>query len=336
MRVVGAQLLSRVRRTLTERRLVRRGDLVLVAISGGPDSSALLDVLCRLRSELQLTLLAASVDHGLRAEARWEVARARALADARGVQFFALQVQVASGASVQAQARRARYAALLELARREGARRVAVGHTMDDQAETVLSRILRGAGLRGLGGIAARRADGVIRPLIDARRADVLSWNAHHDIDALVDPSNVDARFERVRLREQVLPLLRVENENLVQHLAALADDARAMTRISRAHAARLLARAGAADDPMTLQVAPLTQAPRAVRREALGLWLTRSGLPAPARAHLEGLEKALKGRGEVRLQGGVVAGVQGSHLRMRHVGRMKKGESASGNGHDH
>ena len=315
---------------------MRRGDRVLVAISGGPDSSAMLDVLARLRAELQLELLAASVDHGLRAAAASEVELAGALAAARGVQFFPLRVQVGAGASVQAQARRARYAALTELARAQGARRIAVGHTMDDQAETVLSRILRGAGLRGLGGIAPRRADGVIRPLIDARRADVASWNAHHDIDALVDPSNTDRRFERVRLREQVLPQLGLENENLVPHLAALADDARAMTRISRAHAARLLARAGVADDPLTLEVAPLTQAPRALRREALSLWIVRSGRSAPSRATLEALEKALEGRGEVRLQGGLVARVQGSHLRTLDVGRMKKGESVGGNGHDH
>nr|MDQ3035052.1 tRNA lysidine(34) synthetase TilS [Myxococcota bacterium] len=135
-------LLARVRRTVRERRLLERGERVVVAVSGGPDSMAMLDVVARLARELALDLSVASVDHGLRAEAADEIELARALATRLGLPFHALRVVVEPGGSIQAQARRARYDALRELAVALGARRIAVGHTRDDQAETVLARLL--------------------------------------------------------------------------------------------------------------------------------------------------------------------------------------------------
>ncbi|MDD9942146.1 MAG: tRNA lysidine(34) synthetase TilS, partial [Myxococcales bacterium] len=139
-------MLARVRRTLTERDLLAAGDAVVVACSGGPDSAALLAVLARLAPEFNLTLHAASVDHGLRQGAAADVEVARAQATRMGVPFHALRAHVPHGASVQGQARSARYAALSDLGASLGAACVAVGHTRDDQVETVLMRLLRGAG----------------------------------------------------------------------------------------------------------------------------------------------------------------------------------------------
>ena len=151
-----------VRRTIRERGLLSAGDHVLVACSGGPDSTALLHVLHRLRGDLGITLCTASIDHGLRPESAEEVAQVGAFAGSLGVPFVAARVDVsAEGPSLQARARDDRYLALHELASSQSAGVVAVGHTQDDQAETVLARMLRGAGLRGLGGIEPRRADGV-------------------------------------------------------------------------------------------------------------------------------------------------------------------------------
>ncbi len=144
---------SLVRRTVAERRLLAPGDHVVVACSGGPDSVALVDVLGRLASDLGVTLLVASVDHGIRPEARAEVEGVAALAARLSLPFRALRVSVEAGTSPQARAREARYGALQELAKAEGARRIAVGHTRDDQAETVLTRLLRGASIDGLSGI---------------------------------------------------------------------------------------------------------------------------------------------------------------------------------------
>ena len=174
---------STVRRTVHERALVSPGDHVLVACSGGPDSTTLLHVLHRLRSELGITLCVASIDHGLRPESAFEVEQVGAFASTLGLPFYPVRVDLAAeGVSIQARARELRYEALHEVARSHDAVRIAVGHTQDDQAETVLARMLRGAGLRGLGGIEARRSDGVIRPLLDCSRADVRTYALEHEL----------------------------------------------------------------------------------------------------------------------------------------------------------
>jgi tRNA(Ile)-lysidine synthetase-like protein len=184
-------ILSTVRRTIRERALVSPGDHVLVACSGGPDSITLLHVLHRLRSELGVTICAASIDHGLRPDSASEVGQVGAFAGTLGVPFYSACVEVPrQGASIQARARELRYRALQEIAHAHHAIRVAVGHTQDDQAETVVARLLRGSGLRGLGGIEARRSDGVIRPLLDCRRSDVRSYAVDRQLPFVDDPSN--------------------------------------------------------------------------------------------------------------------------------------------------
>jgi tRNA(Ile)-lysidine synthase len=141
---------ARVRQTLRDRGLVEPGMTVLVACSGGPDSAALLRALGLVAPELGFSLAAASVNHGLRASAALDVEIARAQALALGIPFHSLHVQLAPGGSIQAQARTARYAALLALAAAQGMQRIATGHTRDDQAETVVLRLLRGACRRSL------------------------------------------------------------------------------------------------------------------------------------------------------------------------------------------
>ena len=148
-------MLSTVLRTIARHALFERGDRVIVAVSGGPDSMALLHVLWELRDRLGLTLEVAGVDHGLRAAAAEELHLVRARAEALGLSFVGLCVDVARhrrGAGLQDAARRARLGALTALATERGARRVALGHQADDQAETVLFRVVRGTGLAGLQG----------------------------------------------------------------------------------------------------------------------------------------------------------------------------------------
>ncbi|MFW6051574.1 MAG: tRNA lysidine(34) synthetase TilS [Myxococcota bacterium] len=291
-----------MRRTILERRLIRRGDHVLVACSGGADSVALAQVLARLGPEMGFTVAVASVDHGLRPEAPDEVAWVGRLSAGLGLDFHPLRVSLPSAPSLQAAARAARYRALLELARATGAGRVATGHTLDDQAETVLARLLRGAGIAGLSGIAPRRRDGVVRPLIDCSRAQVRAHLDHHGMSFLSDPSNADPRFERVRIRHALLPRLAEENPRIGTHLAHLADEARASAGWARRGAERLLS---ASASPHVLRSARLRAAAPPVRRAALRRWVARATGRAPGRAHLEEIERALRGRGEVRLPGG-------------------------------
>ena len=310
-------IVPRVRRTLRERALIAAGSRVLVACSGGPDSAALLFALSQLASELQLSLEAGSIDHGLRSSAQHDVELARAQARRAGVPFHPIQIEVPRAAgSLQAAARAARYEALRALAGRIGATRIAVGHTQDDQAETVLHRVLRGAGLAGLAAVAPLRADGVVRPLIDCRRADAHAFAAEHAGPIARDASNEDRSFTRVRVRQDLLPVLLREDPQALSHLAALADDARdALALLEPSIRERLaMIRAScsaeaSAETGGMFDLSWLRDEPRALRRLALKAWLTELvGEGALTRAHIEALEHALVRGGEVWLPSGWTA----------------------------
>jgi tRNA(Ile)-lysidine synthase len=222
-------MLSTVLRTIAARALFQRGDRVIVAVSGGPESMALLHLLWEAQERLGLTLEVAGVDHGLRQAAAGELELVRARAEALGLPFVRLTVDLGGGrrrAGLQDAARRARLGALAALAAERGARRIALGHQADDQAETVLFRIVRGTGLRGLGGIPYVRGP-FVRPLLDLRRAQILRYLGRRSISFVEDPSNADLRFARARVRHRYLPLLAEENPRVAEALLALAGAAR-------------------------------------------------------------------------------------------------------------
>lgn len=299
-------IISRVRRTLVERKLLERGMKVLAACSGGPDSTAMLFVLARLAPEFGFTLASASVNHGLREAAADEVKIAARQAEKAGIRFYPLSIHLTKKTSVQANARNRRYAALKKLANEIGAQRIAVGHTQDDQAETVLMRILRGAGIGGLSGTDPHRSDGVIRPLIDCRRQKVHLYAHQRCSEIVQDPSNSDERYERVRIRNAVLPALALENPAIVRHLSDLADDARDQEKMIAFHAHNLLREA--CNDSRTLSKPLLRKVDRATRRAALRLWISAQTGFDPGRSHIEQIDRAMNRRGEIWLpQGWVV-----------------------------
>jgi tRNA(Ile)-lysidine synthase len=259
-------MLSRIRRTIAEHDLFDGplGTRVLVAVSGGPDSMALLAALWELSGRLGLTLEVAVVDHGLRAEATREGDLVAERASALGLQFHRLRVDVGAARAAAGGAGRTRWASagggpddarddagsgeldgagtgarggLQEVARRlrlealEGlarARRlgaVALGHNANDQSETVLFRLLRGTGVEGLAGIPYRRGC-LARPLLDVPRAQILEYLRLRSIPFAEDPSNRDLRFARARLRHRILPVLRQENPRVDEALQRLAASA--------------------------------------------------------------------------------------------------------------
>ena len=214
-----------VRRTLREECGAEAGQRWLVAVSGGPDSTALLHTLHRASKELGLTVQAHGVDHGLRAAAAAELGKARRLAEELGVPYTESRVAVAPGGNLQERARLARLEALEAAARQGGCDRIATGHHADDRAETVLIRLLGGGTHRGLAVLPPR--DGVrVRPLVRARRWDVLQHLARHRLEFAEDPSNDDPRFLRSRVRHELLPLLENLSSGIVGHLNELADEA--------------------------------------------------------------------------------------------------------------
>jgi tRNA(Ile)-lysidine synthase len=324
------------RRLLREWRLrgwPLRGERLLVAVSGGADSTALLLGLEELRRVglLGADLTAAHLDHGLRGEA--------GAADARWVAWLAREhgfecvvgraavSETAQGArdNLEQAARRARYEFLAGAARACGARAVLAAHTLDDQAETVLLRLLRGSGAEGLAGMAAERtleAGGEVtlrRPLLAwARRADTEGFCRERGVEFRSDAMNDDERFARVRVRHTLLPLLESFNpraaETLARTAALLREDSAALDTL----AAALLgeARAEAPTDSgegttgaYPLKVDTLNGAAPALRRRALRLWLAgaRGDLRRLSRAHLLGVERLLEGS-----RGGRVAELPG------------------------
>ena len=292
---------STVRRTVRERGLASPGDHVLVACSGGPDSTALVHVLHRLRVELGITICVASIDHGLRPESTSEVEQVSALASDLGVPFYSAQVEVPrQGASLQGRARELRYHALREIARSHDATCIAVGHSQDDQAETVLARILRGTGIRGLGAIEPRRADGVIRPLLDCRRSDLRAYVLDRGLPFVDDPSNHQRDFERVRIRHEVLPVLLTEDIRLVEHLSALGAEAAELNAYLDAQLPRL-----PPQGERTISVETLTELAAPVRIRWLRRWIAQETGLTPNRSHLVEMGRLLTGQGEVLLGSG-------------------------------
>ncbi len=317
-----AALLGVVQRSIRTHALLAPGERVLVAVSGGPDSTGLLLALARLRRKLGLTLVAAHVNHRLRgADADLDEACAAENAAALGVEFVRaeLPADLARGANLEARARALRYAALRRLAEAHGCAKIATGHTLDDQAETVLMRLIRGSGGRGLGAIRPQRADGVIRPLIECRRADVAAVVRGAGLRVRIDASNRDRRFLRTHVRERVLPLLAELNPSIARACGNLAAAVRAERAIVSAWVDAHLA-AGAADG--RLDVAWLQQLAPPLRALLVRRWLLRGGVPAQAltarhaRA-VQCLAEAARGRGEAHLPGGWTARRVGGHIQM-------------------
>ena len=216
-------LLTLVGRSLRGECAALAGSTVVVATSGGADSQVLLHALAWHREAFRLNLVAHGVDHGLRAEAHAELDLAEKLAETLRIPFARTQVHVAPGGNLQARARDARYAALRQAAHEANARFVSTAHHADDRAETLLLRLLRGAGPRGLA-VLPPMTDDRARPLLRASRADVEAHAARHGLAFAQDPSNENPRFARVRVRRELLPLLRDLDPRIVDHLAALAD----------------------------------------------------------------------------------------------------------------
>lgn len=203
---------------------------VLIALSGGADSLALAAACAFEARARDIEVLSLTIDHGLQEGSADAAQSAAAAAKALGIRPRVTRVTVGGDGGPEAAARTARYAALRAVATEEGAAAVLLGHTLDDQAETVLLGLARGSGAASLQGMAPAREDGVLwlRPLLSVRRETTRAFCAASGLQPWDDPHNADHRFARVRVRERVLPVL--ENEigpGVAQALARTAEQLR-------------------------------------------------------------------------------------------------------------
>jgi tRNA(Ile)-lysidine synthase len=319
-----SDLLEAVRATIRRHAMLTGGETVLVAVSGGADSVALLHVLTKLAPDLSLRVHVLHVDHGLRPDSSRDAEFVRDLAARLSVPTEVARVTVPRRGSLEAAARGARYAALEAHAERLGAHRIALGHTADDQAETVLMRMLGGAGVRGLAGIPAVRGH-IIRPLLEVRRSELVAALQAAGLPWVEDPSNRDPKFLRNRIRHDLLPRLGaaysadvVTTLNRVSRLCR--ETVEAIERVARRELERL---ASSSDGAIVLPHATLAELPRqlaaeVLRQAAMRLGARSGAAPLRAWAH-RGLARILASpppRRPFRL-GGVSVEVSSGRVRL-------------------
>jgi len=305
------------------------GESIVVAVSGGADSTALLLGIDELSNagKLSLTVLVAHLNHGLRESSREDAKWVTELAMELGYTPVVSHIKVGEIArqesdNLEQAARKERYRFLARTAKRKGARFVLTGHTMDDQAETVLLRLMRGSASIGLGGMnAVRPLEGtqhvkLVRPMLWARRSDTEEYCSSRKIEFLHDEMNDDPAFARVKVRTQLLPLMETFNNRVVEALSRTASMLREDSAALLEDADELLSRAIVSLEKKhetarpALNVTVLSGATPALRRRALRQWISeaRGNSRRLEMVHLRAVEKLLdSGRGGrvVELPGG-------------------------------
>ena len=292
-------------------------ETIVVAVSGGADSTALLLALHELKSasKLYVNICVAHLDHKLRKTSAQDARWVAELSEKLGYECVVGRSKVAELAqanndNLEQAARQARYAFLERTAKRKSAKYVLTVHTMDDQAETVLLRLMRGSAGAGLGGMEAARTLGkgsiqLVRPLLWARRTDTENYCRLRKTQFLTDEMNNDHGLARVRVRHQLLPLMQSFNNRIVEAISRTAAQLREDRAVLAGDSDALLQQAtlagrGRPDETKTpaLDVKVLTNEPPALRRRALRQWLAgaRGSTRRLEMVHLLAVEKLLEG----------------------------------------
>ncbi len=271
-------LLERVEGYILKNGLILPGDTVIVGFSGGPDSLCLSDLLRRLSGRYGWRIILAHFDHQLRGEDSREDARfCREWAVSKGMDFRTVARDIAdeariSGESTELAARRCRYAFFAQIQSETGAQRIALGHHQDDQAETVLMRLIRGTGIDGLAGMRPMRRDGVIRPLLAEPRTEILRYCSQEALTPRVDHTNMENTYTRNGLRLEILPLLAERYnpriaEALCRTAAQAAEDSDCLNHMADAFITK---QGKAAAGYVELSVESLREQPAAIQKRVL------------------------------------------------------------------
>ena len=306
------------------------GGLALAAVSGGPDSLCLLHAMARLRRLFGFRLACFHFDHRLRKASSSDAAYVRRHAAALRVPFVLRRADSAPGRgeSIEAWARGARYRAISEVLEERGGGVAALGHTADDQAETILLALLRGGGLHALSGMSPVSKP-IVRPLLETTREETLAFCSALRLHPRRDPMNEDTSFMRVAVRKRVIPQLeqalgRNVRPTLVRTASLLRQDAELLEELAAAEAGRIIVEG---EDERLLRVEPLNGLSAALAGRVVRLALMEMAV-APEASHVESVLRLAyaRGRSEVSLPGGLLACRDREYVRLS---RPSPGQSA-------
>lgn len=303
-------MLNKLSEFIREYHLVAPGDHIICALSGGADSTALLFALYLLREKFEFQLSAAHFNHNLRGEeSDRDEQFVRSLCDRYDIPLFVGTGNVKAGKKgLEAAAREARYAFFATLPGK-----IATAHTANDNAETVLLHLVRGTGLKGLGGIAPLNGN-IIRPMLNITRAEVLGFLQEYCLTFVEDSSNGTDAFLRNRLRHGVMPLLEKENPKIAENLSAMALNLRQDEAFLQQEA-KINA---------TLEVETLAQMEKPVRSRIVETFLKENGVREPENRHISAVEDLIfssRPSAQAHLPGGVTVERCYGTLRIRHQG---------------
>ena len=296
--------LRKVEHTISRYRMIERGDRVIVAVSGGADSVCLLDILCSLKEILGVELVVAHFVHGLRPdEDEYETDFVKSLAASFDCDFITKRADPdlrPETASLEERARDVRYRFLKEVKEQFSAQKIAMGHNLNDQAETILMRLLRGSGASGLSGIPPVRDSHVIRPLIEVSRSEIESYLSSRHLKHITDSSNFETRHLRNEIRLKLMPQLEKYQPKIVELLGRTAQITREENRWLEEKAERWIkkwAETGS-DNEIVLPLSRFKGLPEPLKNHVLrqALKITEGTLRRISLLHIEAIKHVAAG----------------------------------------
>ncbi|MFQ9310968.1 MAG: tRNA lysidine(34) synthetase TilS [Paraclostridium sordellii] len=225
-------IVDRVRSTINKYNLLQKGDKVVLGLSGGPDSVCLLHILKQLESEYDLSIYAAHLNHQIRGiEAQKDVMYISRLCDSLGIKLFVKSINVPiyckeNGLSIEEGARKLRYEMFYEIKEKTKSNKIAIGHNLNDQAETILMRMMRGTGLQGLKGIEYKRDNTIIRPILDIERSSIENYCEEYKLNPRIDSTNLENIYTRNKIRLELIPYIQENfNSNVVESICRMGNN---------------------------------------------------------------------------------------------------------------
>lgn len=227
-------IFEKVKSTINKYNLIEEGDKIVLGLSGGPDSVCLLHILKRLKEQMNIEVYAAHLNHQIRGiEAQKDALYISQICEEMGITFFVKSINVPEycdkhGLSVEEGARKLRYEMFEEIKKKTHSNKIAIGHNQNDQAETVLMRIMRGTGLQGLRGIEYIRENGIIRPLLDIDRIDIEKYCEQHNLNPRIDKTNLECIYTRNKIRLELIPYMKDNfNPNVIESIVRMSSNLR-------------------------------------------------------------------------------------------------------------